>query len=233
MIYQHLLPDTVRLGKQYYFNLAILQTSASIYDEILGVMRHKSCLALKVQDRESHLLSLWWIKNLGDDLAPKIRMLETESWLEVLRGPNRAVFQRCRLCFTFGNGPSEFTVKCTFPDSIGSLTHNYRLSCLVQRPAFSIYLQQVMAEIQGEEDNITMSMETLNSIVEAVVKYSEYGYLKEPTSAYLARIQRPGAHLWNDPNLQYWTYLYPAEHRIEPVVDFTDEDSTGGPSYNR
>ncbi len=68
--------------------------------------------------------------------------------------------------------------------------------------------------IQGNEDNISMTMETLISIVEAVVKYSEYGYLKESTAAYLARIQRPGARLWNDPNLQYWTYLYPSEVRL-------------------
>lgn len=58
MIYEHLLPDAFALGRQYYVNLAILQTSTSIHEEVLRVLGYEGCLVITIQDRESHHLSL-------------------------------------------------------------------------------------------------------------------------------------------------------------------------------
>ncbi|KAI4131985.1 MAG: hypothetical protein LQ338_000969 [Usnochroma carphineum] len=210
MIYNELLPDTVRLGRRYYFNLPILQTSRTVYKEALQLMRCKTVLSLNIKDRESHLVSLWWINNLGDDLVSKIRYLEIGSCLEVWRNGNTAHFRRCILSFLFGTGPSGITVRYMMPDSVNDLVISYSSGCLTQRPRFPDYLQQMTLGIVRDQQDIKMGTRELNLIMEATLMHSEYGYLCDPTARDIVRTERPRMHYWKDYDLQFWTYIHPA-----------------------
>lgn len=141
MIYEYLLPHAVGLGRQYYFNLANLQTSTIILEEVRRVMKHKSCLAIKIQDRESHLPSLW-INNLGDYLASKIhgsKYGEVRIWPSFVDVDSASPLESVPLGSEL-NSPTQILVANLIP--------NYRLSCLAQRSGFSSYLQQLMAKIR-------------------------------------------------------------------------------------
>lgn len=211
MIYDKVLPDEVKLTRKYHFGLAILCTCHKVYDEALHVLRQRRFLSLKLEDRESYLLALWWIKSLGDDMASQINTLEIEIWLGYIRSLDTAVFRRHRFSFSFGmDSPPGFTIKYTMPDLDYPIIFHYSSRCLTEWPLFDRHLQDAMFGMFGDAQHITIDMHQLKKIVQTFAKYSKYGYLCLPSARNIVRVDKPTHRFWSDPNLQSWTYMFPA-----------------------
>ena len=218
MIYDILLPKRVQLTQRYHFHLPLLQVSRKIYQEALQVFKRRNDLSLRLQDRESHLLAIWWINQLGNDLASQIRTLEIETWVERNRSINAALFRRSRFLLSFGVGPPPgFSIKYTLLDVNAAVKFHYSSPCLNSRPPFPQYLQETILGILGDRERISIGTEALKSVIDVFVKYSKYGYGCHPTARHIVRVERPTHQFWRDPHLQSWTYLFPASVKFSSM----------------
>lgn len=232
MIYDKLLPDKVRLTRRYHFGLAILCTCRKMYEEALQIQKRRRVLILRLEDRDSYLLALWWIKNLGHDLASQINTLEIETWLGCISNQDTAVFRRHRFSFSFGmTGPDNLTIKYTMPDLDSPIVFRYSSECLTEWPLFDWPIQITLFRTFGNGKHTTIDMNLLKEIIQTLARYSKYGYLCLPSAQNIVHVEKPTHHFWSDPCLQRWTYILPASHPDEPVVYSVDSMADGGPLY--
>ncbi|KAL9592763.1 MAG: hypothetical protein Q9179_006389 [Wetmoreana sp. 5 TL-2023] len=205
MIYNDVLPDVIRVQPHNDSGLAILRTSRQIYEEAFNILKKRTSLDLKVEDRQAHLLAHRWINLLVGRGVSGIRHLGIEVWIEVDREPNTVMFERQFFSMSLGSAPSGFAIKSMMPGCEGfkeykyeeagqiddpqqktSSALSYQDDCLATRPTFHEEFVKVMFKLFGKEETSDgiMHKSGLRMIVDTIIDYSEYSYLRRPRKAW-------------------------------------------------
>ncbi|KAL8727981.1 MAG: hypothetical protein Q9181_005509 [Wetmoreana brouardii] len=237
MIYDDVLPDVIRVQPQNDSGFAILRTSRQIYKEAFNVLKKRTSLFLKVQDRQTRRLAHRWIAQLNSRSASTIRNIEIDTWIDISTRPRMVVLHRWLFSISLG-APSGHIIKHRLLDN-GDLKpqtfmwaeHANDTGGTYSTPfhpeLFFENFSRVTYKLFGAEERSdgVMHKSGLKMIVDAILDYGEHSYLWRHDEHWsfrelrVASVRKWSHPLWGSSDNRNWKYLYPRMHPDEAVQE--------------